>query len=280
MLPAKAFLLFNPITEGLTLTEDIPDNTDTTNYQIIGIIYPYVSCIGFGDKKITDLFTYHGESSSDNRKHLLTYLPQILPKIIDAMKILHGMNLVHGDIKLENILLSGNLDTGDFHVYIIDLEKAVKFNTDDCRFTYPLASTKDYAPPEILCFEAPYDGKKADIYSFGISLLALHNYQFQVADAATLDNSELVIERSKQLAIDYNRYKDCSYPYLRFVASLGRLCIKENPDHRPDMDLIAYLYSNKDNVDIHLIFEKIDAHIRTHERSPTLEEVMGFVSRK
>lgn len=82
---------------------------------------------------------------------------KIIYQIIDGIKYLHERDIVHRDIKPENIVFDK-----DYNPKIIDLglshEKSYNLRT--------YCGTQYYMAPEIVTSEV-YDGKKADIWSFG-----------------------------------------------------------------------------------------------------------------
>lgn len=78
---------------------------------------------------------------------------------------MHAHEIVHRDIKLENVLLDENLN-----VKLSDLGMA----TDATTKLKDICGTPDYIAPEVLEDRADlYDARKADIYSMGICLFML-----------------------------------------------------------------------------------------------------------
>jgi len=72
---------------------------------------------------------------------------------------MHSRDFVHLDIKHDNILLDGSLRP-----------KLADFGFTQ-KVTGPIRDfrrTEEYAAPEVLAQTAPFDGKKADIYSMGV----------------------------------------------------------------------------------------------------------------
>ena len=87
----------------------------------------------------------------------------IFLKIMKGIQFCHGHDICHRDIKLQNILLDKNFSPKicDFGFACINAP-----NLTD------VLGTKGYKPPEIAP-NKPYDGKKADIFSLGASLILL-----------------------------------------------------------------------------------------------------------
>lgn len=84
-----------------------------------------------------------------------------------ALKRAHNKNVLHRDVKLENVFYSGKkkqYKLGDF---------GIAKKTED-GFAGTIAFTKGYAAPEVRASEERYDNT-ADIYSFGMMLYVLAN---------------------------------------------------------------------------------------------------------
>jgi serine kinase len=90
-------------------------------------------------------------------------------QIFDAIKYLHERNIIHRDLKLENILLdsTNNIKICDFGFSKVLCKKNKHGEICDLSETY--CGSKAYASPEILLGQ-PYDPRKADIWAIGVIL--------------------------------------------------------------------------------------------------------------
>ncbi|GJJ74543.1 hypothetical protein EMPS_06901 [Entomortierella parvispora] len=96
----------------------------------------------------------------------------IFAQIVDAVHYLHENNVVHRDLKLENVLLEPRAGAPlRPKVKLTDFGLAKVIEPDAPLLTTRCGS-EDYAAPEIILGQA-YDGREADIWSLGVVLYAL-----------------------------------------------------------------------------------------------------------
>ncbi|MCQ2819545.1 MAG: serine/threonine-protein kinase [archaeon] len=94
------------------------------------------------------------------------YARPIFKNILLAVKVCHDNGFCHRDIKIENIMVND-----DYMIKLSDFGYASKINSKAGKLnTY--CGTKIYMAPEIV-MEKPYDGKKADVFSLGVTLFSL-----------------------------------------------------------------------------------------------------------
>ncbi|XP_050436843.1 testis-specific serine/threonine-protein kinase 3-like [Adelges cooleyi] len=118
-----------------------------------------------------------------------------------AIQYLHTMDIVHRDIKCENILITNHFTVKltDFGFSkIVNRAKKINCSTYCCSVAY--------APPEVLGAR-PYDGKASDIWSLGVVLYVMLNKRMPFNDT----NVKLMY---KQQVITTFLYKIYIYIYI------------------------------------------------------------------
>ncbi|KAJ3034044.1 hypothetical protein HK097_004640, partial [Rhizophlyctis rosea] len=90
---------------------------------------------------------------------------RIFRQIVEAVGYCHDMNFVHRDLKLENILL-----TTDLNVKVIDFGFTRSISTPNLLDTY--CGSVAYAAPEMISGQK-YHGPQADVWSLGVILYTL-----------------------------------------------------------------------------------------------------------
>ena len=86
----------------------------------------------------------------------------IFAQLLDGLETIHNSNIVHRDIKLENIMLSGN----DYTLKYVDFGFATERSYG---YLTSYLGTPNYAAPEIH-LRRPYLGTYEDIFSLGVTL--------------------------------------------------------------------------------------------------------------
>lgn len=120
-----------------------------------------------------DLATYIGEHCTAQGGLPEAEARWLFQQLVVATDFCHRLGIVNRDIKLENVLISGELAAG------IDAKPQLKladfgYSKDElCDSVCKTAcGTPEYVAPEVLLAEA-YDGKTADVWSLGVLLYIL-----------------------------------------------------------------------------------------------------------
>ena len=103
----------------------------------------------------------------------------LMKQLINATEYMQNQNIVHGDLKIENILINSNMD-----IKITDFGFATYQNKEEQ--LNRCAGTVTYVAPEILK-QKQYDGFKADIFSLGVILYITVNGSFPFNEAKDSD---------------------------------------------------------------------------------------------
>jgi serine/threonine protein kinase len=158
-----------------------------------------------------DLFEELAKNGALPVRRLRTYVFQLLK----ALQCLHEKGFAHRDLKPENILVCS-----DSIIKIADLGLSRAVPSDGMMTT--ICGSIHYMAPEILQ-ELPYDGTKADIWSFGIIVFAMCLNQLPWTSR---DNAALVHEIIKGTVV--------RPPHMiPEVAQIVELCTRKNPKERP-----------------------------------------------
>ncbi|KAF8769612.1 hypothetical protein HU200_006206 [Digitaria exilis] len=210
-------------------------------------------CVEFGHCAL--LFEYAENGSLDDillsaatRSRALSWKARmkIALGVAYALEYMHltcSPPVAHGNIKARNILLDAQLMP-----YLCDsgLNKLSHFvSTARMKDSEAITSAKGYAAPELT--DPGADGIKADIYSFGVILLVLLTGQ-KAFDSSRRQNEQYLVDWAAPHLNDLDSLERITDPRIRgsmppkAISSLGiiiLLCIKQSPDLRPPMTIIA-----------------------------------------
>jgi len=161
--------------------------------------------------------------------------------IARGLAYLHDLNILHRDIKCENILLEKR---GEFTIAkICDFGLAT---TMDKGPFHNLHGTPLYIAPELFCLTGPYPfSTKSDIYAFAILLWILTSKRLPFQEATSPNHLRQMVRSGKREKIPLSAHVD-------FRAIITD-CWEQNPDHRPLISsIIERLTDLLESVDISL----------------------------
>lgn len=136
----------------------------------------------------------------------------ILNAIVNALKLLHSKNILHRDVKPENILFRKQQKY--FHEYDIALaDFGFAVNGNELPFFYPRCGTPGYAAPEVLQAKSSSCdyGFACDIFSLGITFFYMMTgkmpYSFSGYSDLMQKNQECSFELENEIINKYDSSK-------------------------------------------------------------------------
>ena len=157
-----------------------------------------------------------------------------------GMRYLHSMNIIHRDLKLENVLVLSKSESDPNAICkISDFGTARETDiSSTISMTQSMTMTSNigtplYMAPEILSGQSHYS-MKADIYSYGIVLCGLWNQQIPYSDMRFSSPTEL-FRGVTDGSIRPSLKPDCPQPYIQLV----QMCLQSDPHSRPSFDEIS-----------------------------------------
>ncbi|KAJ7959912.1 Protein kinase [Quillaja saponaria] len=145
-----------------------------------------------------------------------------LRDIVSGLQYLHAHNIVHGDIKPDNLLVmqSGTLKIGDFSV-----SQVFEDDNDDLRRS---PGTPVFTAPEC-CLGLTYHGKAADTWAVGVTLYCMVQGQYPFLGDTLQDTYDKIVNSSLIFPGDMN-------PQLKNLLE-GLLC--KDPTQRMTLDDVS-----------------------------------------
>ncbi|QUC21693.1 uncharacterized protein UV8b_05936 [Ustilaginoidea virens] len=125
-----------------------------------------------------DLFAM---ASTNTRLFAPSLLRRVFAELVGAVKYLHERNIVHRDIKLENVLVNltppeladASVDWSTYPTSVVTLaDLGLSRRIADNEKLETRCGSEDYAAPEVIMGQ-PYDGRATDAWSLGVLLYAL-----------------------------------------------------------------------------------------------------------
>eukprot|EP00931_Biecheleriopsis_adriatica_P024051 TRINITY_DN15077_c0_g1_i1.p1 TRINITY_DN15077_c0_g1~~TRINITY_DN15077_c0_g1_i1.p1 ORF type:complete len:642 (-),score=84.55 TRINITY_DN15077_c0_g1_i1:155-2080(-) len=165
-------------------------------------------CTG-GD--LLDFLREHGAFSQTKAIEMIT-------GVVSALSHLHGMQIVHRDVKSENVLVSQN------QPILTDLGSAA--HTSDSASMSQSVGSPGYAAPEVVDLREPYN-EKVDIFSTGILLYFMLSLKLPFHDR---DAGRVLLKTIKcKISFRNEAFQDLSGITLAWLKSL----LDKDPNKRP-----------------------------------------------
>ncbi|KAI7849641.1 hypothetical protein BDC45DRAFT_539908 [Circinella umbellata] len=164
-----------------------------------------------------ELFDLLTESGRFTEQRAQTFFRQL----VDAIRYCHERNIVHRDLKLENILIDA-----EQNARICDFGFAR--HADDKQLLETFCGSLAYSAPEVIS-QKRYTGPETDIWSLGIILYTL------LAGELPFDDDSEIIMRRKIIALDYHIPSYFSPEAHNLIDNI----LKLDPKERLTMDQIV-----------------------------------------
>ncbi|PON53122.1 Wall-associated receptor kinase [Parasponia andersonii] len=160
----------------------------------------------------------------------------------DALAYLHRSDIIHRDVKTNNILLDN-----EFRVKVADFGLSRLFPTDVTHVSTAPQGTPGYVDPEYYqCYQLT---DKSDVYSFGVVLVELisslqavdtnrHRHDINLANMAINKIQNHVVNELVDPSLGFDK----DYNIRRMttaVAELAFRCLQQEKDMRPSMDEVV-----------------------------------------
>ncbi|CAK9314412.1 unnamed protein product [Citrullus colocynthis] len=190
----------------VNLLEVIDDPDDDRFYMVLEYVEGKWACEGYDPPC--------GLDENIARKYLRD--------IVSGLMYLHAHNIVHGDIKPDNLLITrdGTVKIGDFSV-----SQVFEDENDELRRS---PGTPVFTAPEC-CLGITYHGKAADTWAVGVTLYCMILGQYPFLGETLQDTYDKIVNNPLLLPDDMN-------PQLRDLLE-GILC--KDPSQRMSLDAIA-----------------------------------------
>ncbi|KAJ7971240.1 Protein kinase family protein [Quillaja saponaria] len=180
----------------------------------------------------------HGKQSNSG---LLPWCKRLIIAVetANALAYLHASDIIHRDVKTNNILLDNN-----FHVKVADFGLSRLFPSDVTHVSTAPQGTPGYVDPEYYqCYQLT---NKSDVYSFGVVLTELLSSLPAVdtsRDRLDINLANMAVSKIQNHAL-HELVDPClgfenDYAIRKMVTSVAELafrCLQQERDMRPTMD--------------------------------------------
>ena len=196
------------------------------------------------EKYNNDLYKYFNYMGSIGKYLNFKTIVKITLFIIECIELLHSNNIIHSDLKLENIVLNYDSDGVISSIKLIDFDVAIFDKIPNCLLNLPdkydkIIKNKKMRGTKIYMLNSETMSFKNDIYSFGILCLLLlyKNVKLFLGLKISLtENKKLLIKYQsliKKLTILRDNFVD-NNSKLKMLNLIGNIMIKHNKDFFED----------------------------------------------
>ncbi|XP_071929704.1 LEAF RUST 10 DISEASE-RESISTANCEUS RECEPTOR-LIKE PROTEIN KINASE-like 1.1 isoform X4 [Coffea arabica] len=183
----------------------------------------------------------HGDRAKD--KHLTwQHRMNVAIETADALAYLHNSDIIHRDVKTNNILLDHN-----FCVKVADFGLSRLFPNDVSHISTAPQGTPGYVDPEYhQCYQLT---DKSDVYSFGVVLIELissmpavdisrHRHEINLANLAINRIQKCAFDELIDPSLEYKSDTEV-WRMTTSVAELAFRCLQLEKDMRPKMEEVV-----------------------------------------
>ena len=190
----------------------------------------------------------------------------IMSQIFSSLNYCHKKEIIHRDLKLENILINKN-DNGFINVKICDFGTSLRFNTDEIKDK--IVGPIYYIAPEV--FKKKYNSK-CDLWSCGIILYIL------LTGVPPFGNEEdqIINEKIYEEQYDKNRLVNKSKECIDLIDKL----LEKDPDKRISVEeALSHKWFEKNKIkeketDINPeIIEELINNLKIYKKSSEIKEI-------
>ena len=195
------------------------------------LVYEYISNGTVADH-------LHGERAKPGSLTWLTRM-KIAIETASALKYLHASDIIHRDVKTNNILLSD-----DFSVKVADFGLSRLFPTDVTHVSTAPQGTPGYVDPDYhQCYQLT---SKSDVYSFGVVLIELissmpavditrHRHEINLSNMAINKIQNHALHELVDPSLGFNSDNNVTRMIMA-VAELAFQCLQNEKEMRPAMN--------------------------------------------
>ncbi|KAF7300662.1 Non-specific serine/threonine protein kinase [Mycena chlorophos] len=155
---------------------------------------------------------------------------KLFAQLISGVWYMHQKNIVHRDLKLENLLLDRNRN-----LIITDFGFANHFSRDKNELMETMCGSPCYAAPELVNAQGMYVGTAADIWSCGVILYAMLSGYLPFDDDPTNPEGEDINKLYKYIATTPLTFPE---QISDDACSLLSIMLVPNPEKRADLGTI------------------------------------------